>query len=62
VSASRDVADVESQGIEEILIERLEPVFLNGNVEDLRVCMHAASDTGKALWTVVNSVHRSHIC
>ena len=62
VSASRDVAGVERQGIEEFLVEGLEPIFLDGSVENLRICVHAASDTSKTLWTVVDGIHRSHIC
>jgi hypothetical protein len=62
MSTSWDIADVESQSVEEFLVERLEPVFLDSSVEDLRVGVHAASDTGETLWTVVNGIHRSHIC
>ena len=62
MSVSRDVADVESQGVEEFFVERLEPVFLDSGIEDLRVGVYTAGDTSKTLWTVVNGVHCSHIC
>jgi len=61
MSTSRDIADVERQRIEEFLVEGLEPVFLDGGIEDLCVGVHATSDTSKALWAVVDGIHRSHI-
>ena len=61
VSTSGDIADVESQCIEEFLVERLEPVFLDSSIEDLCIGVHATSDASEALWTVVDGIHCSHI-